>query len=139
MSATKSQFTLKGVPVPQDGITPEGMVILNINGKHLMVTKDHYDEYKAHLEKNKSTAEVKDKDSRPISGVHQPQPQTTAPNQNEQTSMLSNAKGMADEVVKKTAIGVMGGLVSNAVVSSVKGSMLSRILGLNSQDVGLKL
>ena len=84
MSST--QFQLKAVPAPSNGVAHEGKVIVKIGNRNLMLTKVHYEEYKAHLASK--------------AGSKLPLAQNSsvnASNPNEKNSFVSDPKGVADK------------------------------------------
>ena len=78
MSSTK--FRLKAVVAPTNGVAPEGMVIMKVGAKSVMVTKEHYEEYKAHQANSKPEGPESKKKNQGPSAV-QKTPNLQAPNQ----------------------------------------------------------
>ena len=116
MSSTK--FALKGVLAPANGVAKEGMVIVKVGVKSLMVTKEHFEEYKAQLPSSKLNGQgSNDKNQAPTSAQKTPQ----APNQEENNSMFSNAKGLGGQVMQKAAVSVMASAVAYQVMDTYRG------------------
>ena len=115
MSSTK--FALKGVLAPANGVAKEGMVIVKVGVKSLMVTKEHFEEYKAQLPSSKLNGpESNNKNQAPTPVQKTPQ----APNQEENNSMFSNAKGFGGQVMQKAAVSVMASAVAYKVMDTYR-------------------
>ena len=115
---SSAKFAFKGVLAPADGVALEGMVIVKVGTKSLMVTKEHYEEYKAQLPSSKLNGQgSNDKNQAPTSVQKTPQ----APNQEENNSMFSNPKGLGGQVMQKAAVNVMASAVAYKVMDTYRG------------------
>ena len=111
MSSTK--FALKGVLAPANGVAKEGMVIVKVGVKSLMVTKEHFEEYKAQLPSSKLNGPGSNNKNQA------PTPVQKTP-QEENNSMFSNAKGFGGQVMQKAAVSVMASAVAYKVMDTYR-------------------